>query len=114
MSSIDPIFWLIAAIGFVMIEAMTFGMTSIWFAVGAAAALLTGLFSDSFRVQAVVFVVVSALCLAAFRPLAARLRTRHTATNGDRNLGREADVLSPVSAEPVSYTHLTLPTNSRV
>ena len=34
MSSIDPIFWLIAAIGFVMIEAMTFGMTSIWFAVG--------------------------------------------------------------------------------
>lgn len=32
-------------------------------------------------------------------PLAARLRTRHTATNGDRNLGREADVLSPVSAE---------------
>lgn len=99
MSSIDPIFWLIAAVGFVMIEAMTFGMTSIWFAVGAAAALLTGLFSDSFRVQAVVFVVVSALCLAAFRPLAARLRTRHTATNGDRNLGREADVLSPVSAE---------------
>lgn len=89
MSSIDPIFWLIAAIGFVMIEAMTFGMTSIWFAVGAAAALLTGLFSDSFRVQSVVFVVVSALCLAAFRPLATRLRTRHTATNGDRNLGRE-------------------------
>lgn len=98
MSSIDPIFWLIAAIGFVMIEAMTFGMTSIWFAVGAAAALLTGLFSDSFRVQAVVFVVVSALCLAAFRPLAARLRTRHTATYG---------VNQPISAiESLSATTL--------
>lgn len=44
MSSIDPIFWLIAAIGFVMIEAMTFGMTSIWFAVGAAAPCLPAFF----------------------------------------------------------------------
>ena len=32
-------------------------------------------------------------------PLAAKLRLKHTATNGDRNLGREAIVLSPVTAE---------------
>ena len=31
--------------------------------------------------------------------LAAKLRLKHTATNGDRNLGREAIVLSPVTAE---------------
>ena len=69
------------------------------FAIGSAAALLCCVFTGSFRVQAVVFLVVSILCLAAFRPLAAKLRLKHTATNGDRNLGREAIVLSPVTAE---------------
>lgn len=81
--SIDPIFWLIAAIGFLVLEGMTFNMTSIWFAMGSAAALLTCLFSVSFRVQAVVFLAVSTLSLLAFRPLAKKLRVRHTATNGD-------------------------------
>ena len=79
--------------GFLALEASTFNMTSIWFAIGSAAALLCCVFTESFRVQAVVFLVVSILCLAAFRPLAAKLRLKHTATNGDRNLGREAIVL---------------------
>ena len=70
-----PFFWLIAAVGFLVLEGCTFNMTSIWFAIGAAAALL------------------------AFRPLAAKLRKAPTATNGDRNLGREATVLTPVTAE---------------
>ena len=92
---ISPILWLAAAVGFLALEASTFNMTSIWFAIGSAAALLCCVFTGSFRVQAVVFLVVSILCLAAFRPLAAKLRLKHTATNGDRNLGREAIVLSP-------------------
>ena len=95
---IDPIFWLIAAIGFLVLEGMTFSMVSIWFAAGSAAALLSCLFWPSFRVQAVVFIVVSILCLAAFKPLADKLRLKHTPTNGDRSLGREAKVLTPVSA----------------
>ena len=95
---IDPIFWLIAAIGFLVLEGMTFSMVSIWFAAGSAAALLSCLFWPSFRVQAVVFIGVSILCLAAFKPLADKLRRKHTPTNGDRSLGREAKVLTPVSA----------------
>ena len=95
---IYPIFWLIAAIGFLVLEGMTFSMVSIWFAAGSAAALLSCLFWPSFRVQAVVFIVVSILCLAAFKPLADKLRRKHTPTNGDRSLGREAKVLTPVSA----------------
>ena len=104
--SIDPIFWLIAAIGFLVLESMTFNMTSIWFAMGSAAALLTCLFSVSFRVQAVVFLAVSTLSLLAFRPLAKKLRVRHTATNGDRNLGREATVLTTVTAETTGRVRL--------
>ena len=83
-----PFLWLAAVVGFLLLEASTFSMTSVWFAVGAAAALLTCLFTGSFRVQALVFIVVSALCLLMFRPLAAKLRQKNVPTNGDRNLGR--------------------------
>ena len=62
-----PFLWLAAVVGFLLLEASTFSMTSVWFAVGAAAALLTCLFTDSFRAQALVFIVVSILCLLAFR-----------------------------------------------
>ena len=72
--SVDPIFWLLAAIGFVVLEAMTLNLVSIWFAVGSAAALLSCLVTGSFRVQAVVFIAVSTLCLLALKPLCSRLR----------------------------------------
>ena len=94
-----PFFWLAAAVFFLVVEASTVSMTSVWFAIGAAAALLTCLFTGSLRAQALVFIVVSALCLWAFRPLAAKLRRKATPTNADRNLGREATVLTPVTAE---------------
>ena len=93
--SIDPIFWLLAAVGFLALEGMTFSMVSVWFAAGSAAALLCCLFTHSFRVQAVVFIAVSAVCLLAFKPLAKRLHKQPTPTNGDRALGREARVLTP-------------------
>ena len=94
-----PFFWLAAAVFFLVVEASTVSMTSVWFAIGAAAALLTCLFTGSLRAQALVFIVVSILCLLAFRPLAAKLRRKATPTNADRNLGREATVLTPVTAE---------------
>ena len=96
---ISPILWLAAAVGFLALEASTFNMTSIWFAIGSAAALLCCVFTGSFRVQAVVFIAVSAVCRLAFKPLAKRLHKQPTPTNGDRALGREAQVLTPVSAQ---------------
>ena len=101
-----PFLWLAAVVGFLLLEASTFSMTSVWFAVGAAAALLTCLFTDSFRAQALVFIAVSALCLLAFKPLAKKLRKAPTATNGDRNLGRDATVLTPVTAEATGRVRL--------
>ena len=88
--SVDPIFWLLAAIGFVVLEAMTLNLVSIWFAVGSAAALLSCLATGSFRVQAVVFIAVSTLCLLALKPLCAR----------------EAIALTPVSAETTGRVRL--------
>ena len=106
---IDPIFWLLAAVGFLALEGMTFSMVSVWFAAGSAAALLCCLFTHSFRVQAVVFIAVSAVCLLAFKPLAKRLHKQPTPTNGDRALGREARVLTPVSAQQTGRVRLGHP-----
>ena len=39
---ISPILWLAAAVGFLALEASTFNMTSIWFAIGSAAGILLG------------------------------------------------------------------------
>ena len=75
--SVDPIFWLLAAIGFVVLEAMTLNLVSIWFAVGSAAALLSCLVVASFRVQAVVFTAVSILCLLAQAPVCPAAQAAH-------------------------------------
>lgn len=98
MSGIGPFFWLVAAIAFVVLEAVTFSLVSVWFAIGAAASLISCVFTHSFRVQSVIFIAVSTVCLLAVRPLAARLRTKPAATNAERNLGRTATALTAVSA----------------
>ena len=70
--SIDPIFWLIAVAGFLVLEAMHLQHDlRLVRRRRSAAALLSCLFTDSFRVQAVVFIVVSILCLAGL-PAAGR------------------------------------------
>lgn len=104
--SIDPIFWLLVTIGFIVLEAMTINLVSVWFAIGAAAALLVCLVTESFRVQAVVFVAVSALCLLAFRPFAGRLRVHTTAINGERNVGRTATAVTAVTSAATGRVRL--------
>ena len=85
------------ALPILFIEATTFNLVSVWFAVGGAAALISCIFTDSLRVQSAIFVAVSILCLLALRPLAARLRRPLTPTNGDLNIGRTATVLTSVT-----------------
>ena len=94
---LQAIGWLAATIFFVFIEASTFNLVSVWFAVGGAAALVSCIFAGSLRVQSAVFVAVSILCLLALRPLTARLRRPLTPTNGDLNVGRTATILTPVT-----------------
>ena len=103
---ISPILWLAAAVGFLALEASTFNMTSIWFAIGSAAALLCCVFTGSFRVQAVVFLVVSILCLAAFRPLAAKLRLKHTGYGWTAWTGTPAAPPPATPSHPVRFAAL--------
>ena len=69
MLSAAPILWLILVILLIVLEVATYQLVAIWFALGAAAALIVSLFELSGTVQIVVFIAVSALSLMASRPL---------------------------------------------
>ena len=97
MESIQKIVWLVLLVAFAAAEAITVGLTSIWFAAGALAALVAALLGGPLWIQLTLFFAVSLLCLAAVRPLARRLlNSRVEPTNADRVIGEEAQVTEDV------------------
>ena len=84
----EAIIWLGVMILFAVGEAVTVGLTSIWFAVGALGALITAGLGLGFWPQITVFIILSGVALALVRPLAKKLlRPGYSATNADRVIG---------------------------
>lgn len=105
--SADTILWLVLTIAFVITEGVTTAFVSIWFAVGAGAAMLVSVFTDSWLLQAFVFLAVSALVLFAFRPYALRQRkSGGVQTNFETNIGKIATVLTPLEPGQVGRVRL--------
>lgn len=91
------IFWSAAIVVFLIVEAATFGLASIWFAIGAAGALISALFGAPIWLQIVWFVLISAVTLWLTRPLAAKyVNSRRQATNADRVIGAEGYIVDPI------------------
>ena len=89
--------WLALLILFSVGEAVTVGLTSVWFAVGALGALLCALAGGSLWLQLGVFLALSGLSLALVRPLAKKFLTPgYSATNADRVIGQEAVVIQTI------------------
>ena len=95
--SLQKIIWLVLLLLFAGTEALTVGLTSIWFAAGALCALIAALLGGPLWVQTALFLAVSALCMLAVRPLARRhLNSRVEATNADRVIGEQAQVTEDI------------------
>lgn len=91
------IFWLAAFIVFAIGEAVTVGLVSIWFAVGALAAMFSAAFGAGLWLQIAVFLGASALALALFKPLSSKfLKPKTSATNADRVIGSSALVTETI------------------
>ena len=92
------IFWLIAFILFVVGEAVTVGLVSIWFAVGSLGALLTAALGGGLWLQIAVFLILSALSLMLLKPLSRKWMAGHKAarTNADRVIGETALVTEDI------------------
>lgn len=91
------IIWTALLILFAVGEGLTVGLTAIWFAAGSLVALICALLGGPFWLQVVLFIVVSALCLAAIRPLAQKhLNAKVQPTNADRVIGAVATVTEDI------------------
>ena len=77
--------WLAATVVFAAVEAVSVGITSIWFALGAVAGLIVAALGGALWLQIVLFIVVTAATLIFTRPLAKKfINSRRVATNADR------------------------------
>ena len=89
--------WLGLMVLFLIVEAATVTMVSLWFAGGALAALAVAALDGSFAVQIIAFALVSTVMLALLRPMARKHFTpRLTKTNVDGVIGTEGYVTSDI------------------
>ena len=82
------IVWVVIMVVFLVVEAATAGLTCIWFAIGALAALIAALFGAPIWLQLVWFFVVSVVTLYFTRPLVLKyVNSRSQPTNADMVIG---------------------------
>lgn len=80
--------WLAALVFFIIFEAATVQMVSVWFMIGSIAALLVSLLDCGIFLEIAVFVIVSAVSLLLLRPIAKRkLEPTAVPTNADMAIG---------------------------
>ncbi len=90
--------WLGILVILVVIELLTMGLTTIWFAGGALAAALISIPGTPLIVQILFFLIVSILLLYFTRPIAVKYFNRdRTRTNVESLIGRQAIVISEIN-----------------
>lgn len=91
------VFWLVVLVVLVVIELLTMGLTTIWFAGGALVATIASLLRAPFAVQVILFLVVSVVLLFFTRPLAVKYFNKdRIRTNAESLVGRQAIVISEI------------------
>lgn len=84
------ILWTVLAVILIIIEILTLGLTTIWFAGGALIALILGALGFNFYIQFIGFLVVSLFLLIQTRPIAQKYFNKNrTKTNSESLIGKE-------------------------
>ena len=93
----QTIYWLAIFVILLIIEIVTMGLTTIWFAGGALAAMAAGLIGFETGIQILVFLVVSVLLLVLTRPIAVKyFNQERQKTNAESLIGQQALVLEDI------------------
>ena len=93
----EPLLWLIVIVATLVIEAMTAGLTTIWFSAGALAALTASYLGISFPLQIIIFIVISITALIFTRPLVKnKIHINKVKTNADMVIGKQAIVVETI------------------
>ncbi len=93
----EAIYWLIILVVLIVIEIITLGLTTIWFACGALIAFLAANLGASLPVQIIIFILVSLLLLFFTRPIATKyLNKKRVKTNYEGVIGMTAKVTEKI------------------
>ncbi len=91
------IFWMVILILCIVIEVLTLGLTTIWFAAGALVAIFAALLYAPIFVQVILFLLVSLTLLFFTRPIAVKYFNRdRVKTNVESMVGRQAIVTGEI------------------
>ena len=95
---IESIWWLGFMIVLLVIELLTLGLTTIWFAGGAFAAFIASMIGSSVWFEVILFFAVSIILLIFTRPFAVHYINKNTVrTNADSLIGKTAIVTEDIS-----------------
>ena len=93
----EGMIWLLVALISGVVEAVTLGITTIWFVFGALVAWILAEFNMPFVVQLIGFIVVSGVLLYFTKPLVKKyLKVGRTRTNADALIGEIALVTEDI------------------
>lgn len=89
--------WLIIFVACIVIEIITMGLTTIWFAGGSLVAAISATFSAPLWLQLLLFVAVSFVLLYFTRPIAVKYFNKdRIKTNVESLIGKQAIVISEI------------------
>lgn len=96
-AGMTSLIWLILLFVLVVIEIITMGLTTIWFAGGALVATILSMLSVPISIQIVAFLLVSFVLLIFTRPVAMQYFNRaRIRTNTESLVGQQAIVVSEI------------------
>ncbi|GFI45196.1 hypothetical protein IMSAGC019_00506 [Lachnospiraceae bacterium] len=91
-------FWLIVFVVCIVIEIITMGLATIWFAGGALIAAIGAVFGMPLVVQVILFTAVSLILLFFTRPVAVKYFNKdRIKTNAESLVGKQAIVISEIN-----------------
>ena len=90
--------WLIIFVLLVAVELATMALTTVWFAAGAMAALVSSMFGAPLWLQIIVFLAFSFIVLIFYRPFAVKyVNSKRTRTNVNDLIGKEGKVTEDIN-----------------
>ena len=89
--------WLILMVLFIIVEAITVSLVSIWFAGGALVALIAAGLGAPVWLQVIVFLITTLILLLSTRPIAVKYFNKdRVKTNVESLIGKQAIVVSEI------------------
>lgn len=92
-----PWIWTVITVLCIIIEAITFSLTTVWFAIGAFVMIFLSLLPIPFVVQILIFTIISLGLLIFTRPIVLKfLKVKGVKTNVDGIIGKSVEVTKDI------------------